>query len=171
MRMEKEIPDVKFLTARQSGMLHNALILVPLDFSDTATKALKYAAALAEEFKARIRVLYVMEPASLREFTGAYPHGSDNDELISVCKRKLLASADKCDVRRDLIEDTTVRRGPAYREIVAEAREMGADLIVINTHGNSGLNRLLLGSVAEHIVQHAPCPVLVVREEEHDFIP
>lgn len=154
----------------KEGVMQIRSILVPVDFSETSNKAVHYATELAQEFGARITLLYVMEPVSLREFTAAYPIEVENDELVALCKTKLLNSAEKCHAQRDLIEATLVRRGPAYREIVDAAREREVDLIIIGTHGNSGLNRLLLGSVTERVVQCAPCPVLVVREKEHDFI-
>jgi hypothetical protein len=63
-----------------------------------------------------------------------------------------------------------VREGKAFLEIVAVAQERGSDLIVISTHGYSGLKRVFMGSTVERIVRHAPCPVLDVRQHEHDFI-
>jgi nucleotide-binding universal stress UspA family protein len=65
---------------------------------------------------------------------------------------------------------TLVRSGSAFNEIVAVARELQIDLIIIATHGYSGLKHFLLGSTAERVVRHAPCPVLVVRDREHDFV-
>jgi universal stress protein A len=62
------------------------------------------------------------------------------------------------------------RIGRAFDEITAAAREQKADLIVISTHGYSGVKHVVLGSVAERVVRHAPCPVLVVREHERDFV-
>ncbi len=63
-----------------------------------------------------------------------------------------------------------VRRGHPYSEIDQIAKDICSDLIVVSTHGRSGLRHLLLGSVAERVVRHAPCPVLVVRENEHEFV-
>jgi universal stress protein A len=65
---------------------------------------------------------------------------------------------------------SVLRIGRAPDEIVAVARETGADLIVISTHGRSGLAHVLLGSTAEKVARQAPCPVLIVREKERDFI-
>ena len=145
-------------------------ILVPLDFSETSAKALRYAAALAEEFQAKIDLLYVMEPVSLPEFAGAYPGAFANDELVTACKRNLAKSANECEVNGELIAELRVRRGPPHREIIDAARELNADLIVIGTHGYSGLQHVMVGSVTERVVRSAPCPVLVVREKEHDFV-
>ena len=63
-----------------------------------------------------------------------------------------------------------VRPGRPATEIVEAARELAADLIVIATHGRTGLQHVLLGSVAENVVRHAPCPVLTVREHEREFV-
>jgi nucleotide-binding universal stress UspA family protein len=63
-----------------------------------------------------------------------------------------------------------VRLGHPYQEITDAARELKVDLIVISTHGYTGLKHVLLGSTAERIVRHAPCPVLTVREKEQDFV-
>ena len=145
-------------------------ILVPLDFSMMSLKALEYAAALAEEFDARVDLLYVMEPVSLREFAGAYPAGREEDELVRVCKEKLGKCASEVALRRELVGQLIVRVGPPYREIAEAAREVKADVIVIATHGHSGLKHAMMGSVAERVVQFAPCPVLVVREKEREFV-
>ena len=63
-----------------------------------------------------------------------------------------------------------VRYGYAYREIVRHAKEQNVDLIVVGTHGRTGLTHLFLGSVAEKVVRNAPCPVLTVRPEGHQFV-
>jgi nucleotide-binding universal stress UspA family protein len=65
---------------------------------------------------------------------------------------------------------TLTRFGEAWAEIVAVAKEQGADLIVISTHGRTGFEHALLGSTTEKVVRHAPCPVLVVRQREHEFV-
>ena len=66
--------------------------------------------------------------------------------------------------------DTLVLNGSPAHEICATAETQKADLIVISTHGHTGLKRFALGSVTENVVRHAPCPVLVVREREHEFV-
>ncbi len=65
---------------------------------------------------------------------------------------------------------TTVRSGKAFDEIVKAAKELDADLILLATHGYTGLDHTLLGSTAEKVVRHAPCPVLIVRQQERDFV-
>jgi universal stress protein A len=162
------------ISHRREGRTHTVIkirsILVPLDFSETSLKALVYAASLAAEFEAEITLLYVMEPVSLPEFAGAYPVTMENDELVTACKLKLANCAGKFAIEAGLIKESIIRRGPADREITQLAHEMDADLIVIATHGYSGWRHAMLGSVTERVVQHAPCPVLVVREKEHEFV-
>jgi nucleotide-binding universal stress UspA family protein len=66
--------------------------------------------------------------------------------------------------------NTILRAGPAAAEIVRAARDFGSDLIVLSTNGHTGLARVILGSTAEQVVRLAPCPVLVVREKEKEFV-
>lgn len=70
---------------------------------------------------------------------------------------------------RGLKVDPVVRVGNPYREIVAAAENQSADLI-LSTHGHTGFSRLFIGSTAERVVRHAACPVLIVRENEHEFV-
>jgi universal stress protein A len=65
---------------------------------------------------------------------------------------------------------TMVRRGSAQIEIIDAAKELGSDLIVLGSHGRTGVERLLMGSTVEKVVRHAGCPILIVRPHEHDFI-
>jgi nucleotide-binding universal stress UspA family protein len=73
-------------------------------------------------------------------------------------------------VRGVVAADTIVRTGSPAQEIIAIAERVPADMIVISTHGRTGLKHALLGSVTERVVRHAPCPVLVVRESERDIV-
>jgi nucleotide-binding universal stress UspA family protein len=66
--------------------------------------------------------------------------------------------------------EAQVRQGQPVQEIVRHAQEAGVDLIILSTHGRTGLRHVLMGSVAENVVRYAPCPVLVVREFEHGFL-
>ena len=80
--------------------------------------------------------------------------------------KKLPASSS--DVPEDVVRAT--RQGPPFLEILRYAKEVDADLIVMGTHGRSGLVQMLIGSVAEKIVRKAPCPVLTVRPDQHEFV-
>jgi len=144
-------------------------ILVPIDFSDCSKKALQYALPLAKEHQAAITLLYVVPPAY-----GAGEYGGiDYAQLEASMKEggeKQLVKLAMDEVRGQVSADTLVRVGSPALNIVEVARTLPADLIVISTHGRTGLKHVLLGSVAEHVVQRAPCPVFVVREHEHEIL-
>lgn len=144
-------------------------ILVPIDFSDCARKALQYALPLAKEHQAAITLLYVVPPA----YSSGEYSGIDYAQLEASLKdggAKELAKLAEDELCGEVQTNTLVRVGAPAREIVETARSLPADLIVISTHGRTGLKHVLLGSVAEHVVQRAPCPVFVVREREHEII-
>jgi len=147
-------------------------ILVPLDFSEMAGKALRYAVPLAIPFDAEVVLLHVLQP-----YIVSPDPGSLSPEL-AVSQRELQESAQQQleklrldEIGARLRSQASVRLGVAWQEIVAEAEALQADLIILSTHGRTGLNHALMGSVAERVVRHAPCPVLVVRERERDFVP
>jgi nucleotide-binding universal stress UspA family protein len=145
-------------------------ILVPIDFSDCSKKALQYALPLAKVHQAALTLLYVVPPPAYG--TGEYG-GIDYVQLertMSQGGEKELAKLAVDEVRGEVSADTLVRLGSPAREIIQTARSLPADLIVISTHGHTGLKHVLLGSVAEHVVQRAPCPVFVVREREHEIL-
>ncbi len=136
-------------------------ILVPTDFSVGAGHALDYAVALAAKLGARIHVLHVVTlPAYGVDVTGV---ASSNviAELSEGGERALAALI--AAHARDAFAPPLLRIGDAREVIDAVAREIGADLVVMGTHGRRGLTRLLLGSVAEAVVRTAPCSVLAVR--------
>jgi nucleotide-binding universal stress UspA family protein len=144
-------------------------ILVPTDFSPGSGKALKYAAALAAQFDAAITLLHIAEVGSM-----GYEHGAADfprmEAQLRVAAEKEIADC----LKGDIAVGIKVGRGRpfggkrAYHEIVETARKQRTDLIVISTHGLSGLDRLIMGSTAERVVRHARCPVLVVRDRGHE---
>jgi nucleotide-binding universal stress UspA family protein len=144
-------------------------ILVPTDFSDCAKKALRYAIPLAKEHQAAITLLYVV-PANyaLGEYGGIDYASLETEMRASGDKQLAQLAVDE--VRGEIATDTIIRTGSPAFEIIELAKSLPADLIVISTHGHTGLKHVVLGSVAEHVVRRAPCPVLVVREHEHDFV-
>ena len=145
-------------------------ILVPMDFSDHSNKALRYARPFAEQFGAQITLLHVIEPVVLPTDFGYVPATPvDIDEQRMADARKKLGSI-AAELGANVPVDVVVRLGRSWKEIVDTAKSKNMDLLIIATHGYTGLKYALLGSVAEKIIRHAPCPVLVVRAEEHDFI-
>lgn len=129
-------------------------ILVPIDFTDGSRKALQYAVHFARQFKSRLILLHVLPKPSAaeKELTG-----------------RLKAWVQEF-VPGEIPVQTQVSRGAEAIEIVNTAKKAGAGLMVISTHGRTGRAHALAGSLAENLVQLAPCPVLVVRERERDFI-
>ena len=144
-------------------------ILVPLDFSGDSYKALDYAIALARQFGAKITLLHVVLVTYMAGEYGPVDLPELEAQLRTAARSKLDAAArDK--VPAGMVDGTLIRVGPPVYEIARAAQETHADLMIISTHGHTGLKRVLLGSVAENVVRQAPCPVLVVREKEHEFI-
>jgi nucleotide-binding universal stress UspA family protein len=144
-------------------------ILVPLDFSDASYKALDYSIALARQFDAKITLLHVVLVSYMAGEYGPIDLPELEAQLTTAARTKLDTVARE-KVPAGLVEGTLIRVGPAVYEIATTARDIKADLLIISTHGYTGLKRVLLGSVAENVVRQAPCPVLVVREKEHEFI-
>lgn len=149
---------------RKSGALGRQIrsILVPIDFSAASSQALKYAAALAVQFGAKITILNVVQPVATPDF--AYnPLMMDNHKVVAHTRKELERVPVSQGVDPDLIEKVEVRNGVPFHEITEAAESLRVNLIVISTHGYTGLTHMLLGSTAERVVRHARCPVLVVR--------
>jgi nucleotide-binding universal stress UspA family protein len=140
-------------------------ILVPTDFSTPSRKALEYAIPFAEQFGARITLLFVAESPIRPSDLGFLPPFMENDAVLA-SSREALAELARQTVKPELLEKVLVRAGAAYVEITEAARSLKADLIVIATHGYTGMKHALVGSTTERVVRHAPCPVLVVRGAE-----
>lgn len=144
-------------------------ILVPTDFSDCATKAVRYAVELADKLGAELVLLHVVPDTVLALPDAVMPTPAPATEL------QVLTDAGKAGLAnlvtalklegRNLRTETRI--GSPEQEITAAAGDLGADLVCIGTHGRGGLSRVFLGSVAEQIVRHAPCPVLTVRPDTH----
>jgi universal stress protein A len=145
-------------------------ILVPIDFSDCSRKALQYAVPLARQFGSRLLLVHVMP---VHYFVGSEFGPVD----VPVPEQEMRENSERA-LDRFAREEigvvvpvaTRVCRGQPVQEIVAVAREAGVDLILLSTHGHTGLKHVLLGSVTENVVRYAPCPVLVVREHQREFV-
>jgi universal stress protein A len=158
------------LEPASSGLINLTRILVPVDFSPLSKKALHYATRMACEFGAEVSILHVVEPEVPPAFDGfmiAPPAISSGASSNCTGQLKGLANL----VRKAGVEqvNSTVRTGLAAFEIVEAAKDLDVDLIVIATHGYTGWKHFTIGSTAERVVRAAPCPVLVVREKEHEF--
>ncbi|GAB3827633.1 universal stress protein [Hymenobacter jeollabukensis] len=134
--------------------MHLSKILCPLDFSAASGPLLAYATALAGATGAELCLLHVQEPQ---------PALSDADvpeAAMELARYQVLA--EQAGAAR---VTTRLRRGEASVEIVGEARDAATDLIVIGSHGQTGLTRFLMGNTAEHVVRIAPCATLLVKPQ------
>jgi nucleotide-binding universal stress UspA family protein len=142
-------------------------ILVPVDFSDNAQAVLEWAAHLAEEHGSRVLLLHVYHlPVEFQQLEGAYLPADFWSNVKAEAEQQLTVHAETLR-RRGLEVEPLVREGYPATVIIEEACTQQADLIVIGTHGHTGLKHMLLGSIAERVVQKAPCPVLTVKPPEH----
>jgi nucleotide-binding universal stress UspA family protein len=145
-------------------------ILVPIDFSEPSQQALRYARPFAEQFGASLTLLHVMEPVVYPAEFGYAPlapleaEEPRQNELQARLQQMGIGLGTTVSVK------SIVRVGRVWKEIVDVAKAQDTDLIIVATHGYTGLKHALLGSVAEKVLRHAPCPALVVRTEEHDFL-
>ncbi|MCA1593512.1 MAG: universal stress protein [Acidobacteria bacterium] len=146
-------------------------ILLPTDFSECAGHAVPFAADLARLLGARIICLHAVEPIApavgLTAVAEPLPTADIGGLLEESAERELPKIAERKECAGLDVEDV-VTHGEAASEIVRVARERGADLIVVSSHGRTGLGRILFGSTAESVVRHAHCPVLVVKPTERD---
>lgn len=148
------------------------LVLCPVDFSRNSEHALRYALAFASSYDAELLLLHVVE-IPVHAFPGVPgipevpPHVTVNIEERAAAELAALEErirAEHANTRSELVT------GTPFLEIITVAREANVDLIVMGTHGRSGLAHMLIGSVAEKVVRKAPCPVLTVKHPEHEFI-
>jgi nucleotide-binding universal stress UspA family protein len=154
-------------------MIEIRRILCPVDFSDHSRRALDHAIAIARWYKSTVTVLHVFSPAPVASF-GPGPVVFEPIVLTSVDRDQLLADtkafADTENVPEVALE-AVVREGNTAGEILEQATSMKADLLVIGTHGRSGFERVVLGSVAERVLRKASCPVMTVPRRLPDAVP
>lgn len=154
------------LPAAGPAVLHISNILVPLDFSEMALKALRYAVPFAKQFGAKLTLVHIMEQVGYAADMAYLPMPPD---AIRAAESAIEEIRDK-NIPPEISTDIIVRVDFTTDALLAAARNSKADLIITTTHGRTGLKHLFLGSVAERIVREAPCPVLVVRDQERDFV-
>lgn len=146
------------ITRMESIMLPIHTILHPTDFSSRAQSALEFAAALARDYRAQLVVMHVLPPAFVVAPDGLAVMGPPENRDDALARLRSVCPADA--------RVTTIHQladGDPAAEIVKAAGDVKADLIVMGTHGWTGLSRLLMGSVAEGVMRKAPCPVLTVK--------
>ena len=168
--MKTQVVEPTDVTELVPQILHLKRILVPIDFSAMSKKALQYALRFAKQFGCEIDLLYVVEQAGvvvgapLAVEVFAQP---EDDTIAAEAELAALAASSRNGANSIT---STVRTGHAPNEITKAAKDLDVDLIIIATHGYTSWRHLCIGSTAERVVRTAPCPVLVVREKEHEFI-
>lgn len=142
-------------------------ILVPIDFSAHSEKAIRYATTLADKFDAKLTLLHVIEDPFI---TGAWqsqvfvPNIPELLQNLINTAQTHMAEQTKQLAAQGFVVESSVTTGRPSSAIVEQASEGKFDLIVMGTHGRTGLSQAFLGSVAQRVVQRAPCPVLTVRD-------
>ncbi|MCC7376658.1 MAG: universal stress protein [Verrucomicrobiales bacterium] len=149
---------------------HIRRLLVPVDFSPNGRKAVTYASAFAKQFDADLTFLHVIQVNYAYGEFGAIDFTALEREMRGGAEKELkeLVSAA---VAEGVKAHSLVREGSPAKVIAEVATELRSDLLVVSTHGYTGLKHVLMGSIAEHVVRYAPCPVLVVRQQQNDFVP
>ncbi len=142
-------------------------ILAPTDFSDHARKAFGYARTFAERWDAELHLLNVVEPAVFPTEAGLTPVGvmKLGEEMESSARTNIEHLASSPDLAGFNVH-TDIAYGRASSAIIEYARSHDIDLIIIATHGRTGLEHLIFGSTAERVVREAPCPVLTIRPQK-----
>lgn len=139
-------------------------ILVPVDFSETSTAALRYAATLAQDYGAEISLIHVVEPDAYNLLSGN--DFSDSNVTFVESATARLAKLAREEIPPAISVNLWVQIGAPYAEITSAAKILNSNVIVIATHGYTGFRHAILGSTAERVVRHAHCPVFVIRKPE-----
>jgi universal stress protein A len=146
-------------------------VLVPIDFSDYSKSALKYAVSFVKHFGARLILVYVVEPVIYPpDFSmGQIAIPSMDLEMDKRAMEELDKLAEQ-EIPSEIKVKSIVKTGKPFIEIIETADEQDVDLIIIATHGHTGMEHILFGSTAEKVVRKAPCPVLTLREPIKGFL-
>ena len=149
-------------------MFRNSRILVPTDFSDYAAIALRYASALAQTYQAVLQLVHVLDERVLRKSAGPSERAPDAGEEAMMAEARMKAGERLAQLVNELKDEGVeaehhVALGHPVEEITRFAKELGCDLIVIATHGHSGFDRFVFGSVCDKVIRRAEVPVLSVK--------
>ncbi len=147
-------------------------ILFPTDFSEHSKHAFSYALSFAKEYGARLYMLHVVE--DVQYLANAYmfdvPIMPSFADMEQSRLKEMQEFIDREAADSSISIEKMIKHGRPFIEIIQTARDENVDLIVIATHGRSGLEHVFFGSTAEKVVRKAPCPVLSIRMPGHGFI-
>ena len=146
-------------------------VLVPTDFSECSDQALNHAKAICEKFDSELHLHHVRE--SFVSGTPQFAMGLALPQLAEEPAEQVIEHLNKLVDSADLNADRVIvntSSGSPFVEIIKYAKDQDVDLIILGTHGRTGLSHVFLGSVAENVVRHSPCPVLTVRSDDHQFV-
>jgi nucleotide-binding universal stress UspA family protein len=144
-------------------------ILCPVDFSEFTDQILDYAVTIAKRFDSELHLIHVIP--NLNYFT-PYESFLTPENLVAIernIKGEVEKDFDKITKKIDLPFKRIIKTGVTFVEIIDYIKEHGVDLVVMGTHGRSGIEHILIGSVAEKVVRKSPCPVLTVRPKDKAF--
>ena len=142
-------------------------ILYATDFSESSDYAFNYAMALARKFDGRLVIVHVInEPVDLRGFYVPHISFEKLEEEIAEGAQKMMEKFCRTHIRDYSNYESFILPGIPYDEIIKKAKDMSADLIVMGTHGRTGLDHVLFGSTAEKVVRKSPIPVMTIRTPE-----
>jgi universal stress protein A len=144
-------------------------ILAPTDLTEDSRKGLRYATGLAKHFNAKLTVLHVIEGLHSLDYGLEEALPEDALQELQVAEQKLNEIVEEIKKEHPAVEATEVI-GSVCSHIVELATLLKSDLIVVSTHNYPWFKRLMTGSNAEKIARHAPCPILIVHQREHDFV-
>lgn len=137
-------------------------ILVPTDGSEPSMRAAEFAIKLAKKFNAEIITVYVIDRLIMEEVSKVHEKQELEDEIKRKAERSLNYVVKSAEIE-GLKASPILLEGQPYDQIIRQAETSGVDIIVMGTTGRRGMERILIGSVAERVIEYAPCPVLVVK--------
>jgi nucleotide-binding universal stress UspA family protein len=158
------------MSVEENAMIPIQRILLPTDFSEYSAHAVPYACALADEYQAELHVLHVLEMIPTAPYFGMGLTTTGFTEESESHAKQLLDHVLPSDWPAREKAVTMLRHGSPFVETIRYVKEAQIHLMVITTHGRTGLAHTLLGSQAEKLVRKAPCPVLTVRPSGHQFV-
>ncbi len=149
-------------------MINLKKILCPVDHSDCSKEALKYAVSFAMKDNSKLYLMHVIDIRAFDESIDTMTPQIPDGETLKQLKTKLLDCIPE-EIRDDMDVEAIVVQGVPFVEIISTAKENDIDMIVIGSHGRTGITHMMMGSVSEKVVRKAPCPVLTVRKSDHKF--